>query len=95
LPISWKACLASMKTRPDMSQEAEHGMQVKASRHGQDTAEATAAILADALECESRDLVEAVAGIQRGLDDFKTGRHRIFEEFEAEQRLKHQITPTR
>jgi hypothetical protein len=41
-----------------------------------------AAILADALEWESRDVAEAVAGIQRGLDDFEAG-HWPFRELGA------------
>lgn len=77
-----------------LSPEVEHRPQEKASRQGQDAAEVAAAVLADALEWESLDVAEAVAGIKRGLDDFEAGRHRCFEEFEAEQRHRHLLSTT-
>lgn len=45
-------------------------------------------VLVQALEWDAIDRAEAVAGIQRGLEDFAQGRFRRFSEFEAEKRAK-------
>ncbi len=38
-----------------------------------------------------QDLKEAVEGIQKGLDDFETGKFRSFAEFADEQRRKYNL----
>ncbi|WP_310482706.1 hypothetical protein [Chamaesiphon sp. VAR_48_metabat_403] len=43
-------------------------------------------LLASVLEWETQDSVEAIAGIQQGLDDFNAGKFRSFDEYAAEQR---------
>jgi hypothetical protein len=50
-----------------------------------------AELLAGVLEWESQDSVEAIEGIQRGLDDFEAGRLRSFDEFAEEQRRKYTL----
>ena len=39
------------------------------------------------------DRAEAIAGIRRGLEDAKAGRHRPLAEFDTEMRSKHNISP--
>ena len=73
--------------------EAEQRLREKAAREGQDAATIAAAVLARALEWEVQDRMEAVSGIQRGIDDFAAGRARPFQEFAEEQRRKHQLGP--
>ena len=60
-----------------------------AQRHGQDTAAALDAALADYLEWERTDYHEAVEGIRRGHEDVKAGRTRPAAEFLEELREKH------
>jgi predicted transcriptional regulator len=69
--------------------ETERWLNEKAAEQGQDAAALAAEIVAQALQWEQQDSAEAVAGVQRGLDDFAQGRHRPFGEFAEEQRRKH------
>ena len=73
--------------------EAEQRLREKAEREGQDTADAAAAMLVQALEWEAWDRADAVRGIQQGLDDFEAGRYRPFSEFAEEQRRKYNLPP--
>ncbi len=60
-----------------------------ARQNGKDPAEALDEALAAYFDSEQRDFEEAVAGIQRGLEDVPAGRHRPAQEFLEELRLKH------
>ena len=60
-----------------------------AQRHGQDTAAALDAVLADYLEWERQDYQESVAAIRLGYEDVKAGRTRPATEFLDELREKH------
>ena len=46
-------------------------------------------LLAGILAWEEKDVKEAIAGIQQGLDDFEAGRFRTFQDFADEQRRKY------
>jgi predicted transcriptional regulator len=69
--------------------EAEQELRERAAREGQTPETIAAAVLAEALEWTAQDSAEAVAGIQRGVDDFANGRCRPFQEFAEEQRQKY------
>jgi predicted transcriptional regulator len=71
--------------------EAEALLREKASRQDSDAETVATEIVLEVLEREQRDLADAVAGIQRGLDDFEQGRSRPFSEFVAEQRARHHL----
>jgi predicted transcriptional regulator len=58
-----------------------------ARQRGKDPAEALDEALA--AYSERRDFEEAVAGIQRGHEDVRAGRHRPAQEFLEELRVKH------
>jgi len=60
-----------------------------ARQHGKDPAEALDEALAAYFDSEQRDFEEAVAGIQRGLEDVRAGRHRPAQEFLEVFRMKH------
>jgi len=60
-----------------------------AQRHGKDPAAALDEVLAEALEWERQDYLEAVEGIRRGYEDYKAGRVRHVEESLEELRVKH------
>ena len=71
-----------------LSPEAEAKLLEKAARQGKDVAIVAAELLVSALEWEAQDYEEAIAGIERGLDDFEAGRFRSFHEFAEEERRK-------
>lgn len=75
-----------------LSPEVEAKLREKAAQQGQDVSLIAAELLVRILEWESEDSEEAVAGIQRGLDDFEAGRFRAFQEFAEEQRRKHNLS---
>lgn len=74
-----------------LSPEAEAKLLEKAARQGKDVAIVAAELLVSALEWEAQDYEEAIAGIERGLDDFEAGRFRSFHEFAEEQRRKYNL----
>ena len=74
-----------------LSPELEARLRAKATQRGEDLEYVASALLGDILDWEAQDSEEAIVGIQRGLDDFEAGRFRRFEEFVAEQRLKHDL----
>lgn len=73
----------------DLPPEVEERLRQRAARQGQDAATVAAAVLAEALEWETEEIMDATEGIQRGLEDFAAGRYRGFNEFAEEQRRKH------
>jgi predicted transcriptional regulator len=75
-----------------LSPELEAVLRDKAAQKGQDVSLVAAELLANVLEWEAQDSVEAIQGIQKGLDDFKAGRFRSFQEFTEEQRSKHNLS---
>ena len=79
----------------ELPEDVETRLREKAARQGEDVASVAASVLADALDREAEDRKEAVEGIQRGLDDFETGRSRPFKEFAEEQRRKHRLSSDR
>jgi predicted transcriptional regulator len=74
-----------------LSPEVEAQLREKAAQQGQDVSLIAAELLSRALEWESQDAEEAVAGIQEGLEDFEAGRFRSFQAFAQEQRDKHNL----
>ncbi|MBN3898011.1 MAG: hypothetical protein HWQ41_22900 [Nostoc sp. NOS(2021)] len=75
-----------------LSPELEAQLCEKAAQQGQDVSIVVAELLTRILEWELQDLEKAVAGIQRGLDDFEVGRSRSFEEFAKDQRRKYNLS---
>jgi len=80
--------LEGMETVP-ITPERKAQLDEYAERHGQDTAAALDALLADALEWEKQDYREAVEGIRRGYEDMKAGRTQSMEEFFEDLRVEH------
>jgi predicted transcriptional regulator len=60
-----------------------------AKRHGQDPAEALDTVLAEALEWERQEYLEAVDGIREGYEDMKAGRTQPADEALEDLRVKH------
>ena len=75
-----------------LSPELEALLRDKAAQQGQDVSFVAAELLASILEWEKQDSVEAIQGIQKGLDDFKAGRFRSLQEFTEEQRHQHNLS---
>jgi predicted transcriptional regulator len=74
-----------------LSPELEEQLLEKAARQGQDVNLVATELLASVLEWERADSVAEIAGVQQGLDDFKAGKFRSFDEYAAEQRQKHHL----
>ncbi|MCL1465704.1 hypothetical protein [Argonema galeatum] len=74
-----------------LSPEAEAKLFEEAARQGKDVSIVAAELLVKILEWEAQDYAEAIAGIQRGLDDFAVGKSRSFEAFAEEQRRKYNL----
>ena len=72
--------------------EVEAQLREKAAQQGQDVSIVAAELITDILKWELQDSEEAIAGIQRGLEDFEAGRSRSFQEFAEEQRLKYNLS---
>ncbi len=72
-----------------LSPELETMLRDRAAERGQDVSFITSELLTSVLERESQDSIEAIQGIQQGLNDFDTGKFRSFQEFAEEQRQKH------
>ena len=75
----------------ELSPAGERRLKAKAERQGVDRESVASTVLEQALALEDEDYEQAVAGIQRGLDDFSHGRYRSFAEFAEEQRQKYGI----
>lgn len=74
-----------------LNPELEARLREQATQQGQDISIVAAELLARILEWELQDSEETVTGIQHGLDDFKAGRSRSFQEFSEEQRRKYNL----
>ena len=77
----------------NLAPEVEARLREKAAQQGRDVALVAAELLAGVLEWEAEEEQNAIAGIQRGLDDFEAGRFRSFDEFADEQRRENIICP--
>jgi predicted transcriptional regulator len=75
----------------NLSPELEKQLREKAIHQGQDINIVASELLASVLKAEAQDDVEAVKGIQQGLEDFSTGRFRSFDEYADEQRQKYNL----
>ena len=73
----------------ELPADAGEWLEEKARREGDDPQVVAATLLVERLMWEAEDDREAVAGIQRGLDDFESGRFRPFGEVAEEQVRKH------
>jgi predicted transcriptional regulator len=76
----------------DLSPEIESRLRNKASQRGQDINLMAAELLEVALTWEEEDLVESIAAIQEGLDDFEAGRFQSFESFAQAKRKMFDVT---
>jgi hypothetical protein len=74
-----------------LSPELEEQLREKAMRQGQDINLVAAELLTNILKEEAQDSVEAIEGIQQGLDNFSIGKFRSFDEYANEQRRKHNL----
>lgn len=74
-----------------LSPEMEERLRQKAIQQGQDINILATQLLANVLEWELQDSQEAIAGVQKGLDDFAHGRFRSFDDFAQEQRQKYNL----
>lgn len=74
-----------------LSPEVEAKLFQEAARQGKDVSIVAAELLVKILEWQAQDSEEAIAGIQRGLDDFEAGKFRSFEAFADEQRRKYNL----
>jgi predicted transcriptional regulator len=63
----------------------------RAAKQGQDINSIASELLASILDWEEKDSEEAIKGIQKGLDDFESGRYRSFQDFAEEQRHKYNL----
>ncbi|WP_373539595.1 hypothetical protein [Chamaesiphon sp.] len=68
----------------NLSPELEEQLREKAVSQGQDINIVAAELLARILIEEAQEVVEAIKGIQQGLDDFSTGKFRSFDEYADE-----------
>ena len=64
----------------------------RASKQGQDVNFIASELLASILDWEEKDSEEAIKGIQKGLDDFDSGRFRSFQDFAEEKRHKYNLS---
>ena len=67
-----------METRPVKPERLEQ-LEELARRRGKSTADALDDVLADYLESERQDSLEAVEGIRQGFEDVNAGRTRLCE----------------
>jgi predicted transcriptional regulator len=74
-----------------LSPELETLLLNRAAQQGQEVNLVASELLAGVLECQEQDSVEAIKGIQQGLDDFEAGRFRDFQEFAEEQHRKYSL----
>ena len=76
----------------NLSSEVEAKLKEEATRQGKEISVVASELLVKVLEWEAWDVEDAIAGIQRGLDDFEAGRFRSFDEFKQEQYRKHNLS---
>ncbi len=74
-----------------LSPEIEALLQARANRQGQDINRVASELLASTLVWDAQDTEEAIQGIQKGLDDFQSGKFRPFHEFVDEQCHKYNL----
>lgn len=74
-----------------LSPELEALLQDRATRQGQDVSLVASELLATILTWESQDSLEAIQGIQQGLDDVEAGNFRSFQDFAEEKRRQHNL----
>ncbi|GAA6616199.1 hypothetical protein [Scytonema sp. NUACC26] len=74
-----------------LSPEIEAKLCKQAAIQGKDIVVLATELLANAIEWETKDCEEAVAGIQSGLEAFEAGEFRSFDKFADEQRRKHNL----
>jgi hypothetical protein len=74
-----------------LSPELEVLLRDKAAQQGQDVNLMASELLESLLKSEEQDLEEAIVGIQRGLDDFESGRFRSLEGFAEEKRQQYNL----
>ena len=75
----------------NLSPELEALLRDKAAQKGKDVSLVASELLTNVLEWEITDSEDAIKGIQQGLDDFKAGRFRSFDEFAEEQCHKYNL----
>jgi predicted transcriptional regulator len=68
----------SMSTVVTLSPELEIMLRSRAAQSDQDINSTISELLTSILEWESQDSIEAIKGIQQGLDDFEAGEFRSF-----------------
>lgn len=76
----------------DLPPQIEAILQQQAASMGQDINSLALAMLAYGLSADNCDFLEAVQGIQKGLDDFDGGRFFSLEDFVAEQNKKYGLS---
>ncbi|MBA3920274.1 MAG: hypothetical protein H0X31_00625 [Nostocaceae cyanobacterium] len=74
-----------------LSPELETLLRARANQQGQDVNFVASELLASVLEWSEQDSLEAISGIQQGLDDFELGQFRSFQDFAEEQRHKYNL----
>lgn len=74
-----------------LTPDIEAKLHARAEQQGQDVNTLAAELLTQLIEWEQQDTEEAIAGIQRGLDDFAASRSRSFQDFATEQRQKYDL----
>lgn len=77
----------------NLSPEIETILREKATRQGRDISIVASEMLAKVIEGEVKYIEDAVAGIQRGSDNFDISRFRSFDEFVREQQCKYNLQP--
>ncbi len=75
-----------------LSPEIEAQLQKRAMQQGQDISMVATELLSRALQLDELDLLESIAGIQKGLDDFTAGRSQSFQAFVEEQSSQHRLS---
>ena len=71
--------------------ETESLLRTRAKQQEQDMG-IVASKLASVLKWQEQDSLEAIKGIQKGLNDFDGGRFSSFEDFVAKQHRKHDLS---
>ena len=74
-----------------LDSELEALLRARAEQKDQDIGVVASELLANALRWEAQDSDEAIKGIQQGLDNFKAGQFRSFQDFAEEQRQKYNL----
>ncbi len=76
----------------NLPSEVEALLLQRSQRLGVEVSSVAIALLALRLSAEDEDFLEAVDGIQRGLDDFEKGQFLSLDEFVAEQNQKYGLS---